>query len=154
MSRTKEDKITNKAVYHHSLKFYDALAKQATEEKYGRKTLVVFRGKLVQVYGALGISQSYYQPIRKILEHNGCVEFLQSGSRGIDSVILLHKRPKNVDEFIVPPDLEKSPSKTLTDDPEFARLADKVEGLEILVGGIDIGTAIVELDRRLKTLGA
>jgi hypothetical protein len=134
------------ATQRHALILYNRLKSEA---KIEQGDLLVWRGALTTTYTDLGISQQYYQRVVKCLEFNEVIEWAQKGKRGIESVIVLHPLPE------LPLSLpEKKPAKALTDDPIFAKLVDKVEALEEMIGGLDIAEVLVNYEERLRALEA
>lgn len=151
---TKPIKEPTKAVQRHAVTMFDAMKAQAKREKLDNHTYLVYRGKITQTWAAIGVSYTYYSNVLTILKYNGCIEELQSGSKNIESVYVLHQRPKDASELVLPDELKDSRPKPLTDNPAFAKLVDRVEALEKLVGGVDVGGALIEVDGRLTKLGA
>lgn len=132
------------AVQRHALTVYNRLKSEAKEEQ-GK--LLVWRGVFTTTYASLGISQQYYQRVVKCLEYNGVIDWVQRGKRGIESVIVIHPLPEL--PLAVP---EKKPAKSLTDDPVFARMVDRIEALELNTGGINIGEVLINYEERLQAL--
>lgn len=132
------------AVERHALTVYNRLKSEAKVEQ---ENLLIWRGTFTTTYSSLGLSQQYYQRVVKFLEFNGVIEWIQKGKRGIESIILLHDLP---DTPLVLPD--KPTPKTLTSDPAFARLTDRVEALELHTGGINIGEVLINFEERLREL--
>lgn len=132
------------AAQKHALTVYNRLKSEAKKEQ---GNLLVWRGIFTELYRDTGISQSHYQSVVKLLEHNGVIEWVQRGKRGIESVIVIHSLPKT--PLKLP---EKKAPKTLTDDPAFATLVDRVEALEQRLGGVDIAGVLVNYEERLSQL--
>lgn len=144
--RPQEGKTT-KAIQRHAHSLYAALASEATKD--GK--LLVFRGSTSTVFTSLGISQGYYTETFKILEHNGCIEQLQRGSRGIDTVLLLLSCPDDPSALELP-DKPVPPADPLTGNKDYAKLVARVEALEILVGGLDIAGVLLNYENRITAL--
>jgi hypothetical protein len=80
-------------LYEHTTALYHALDAAATTEPMNGSDARVFRGSIVKAFRSLGISQSYYSEVRRGLLKSESISILQQGSRGIQSVIVLHKEP-------------------------------------------------------------
>lgn len=132
------------AVQRHALTVYNRLKSEAEIEQ---DKLLIWRGIFTSTYSSLGISQQYYQRVVKCLEFNGVIEWVQKGKRNIESVIVIHDLPEL--PLTLP---DKKPPKTLTDDPSFARLVDRIEAIETLLGGLDIGSVLVNFEERIAEL--
>lgn len=126
---------------------YDALFNASKEESVGNQPVRIYRGQISKLFSATGIGAGYYSEVFRQLESQGCITYLQRGSKNVDTVIVLHFPPDP--EHDIPP--AKSP---LTSAEESANLFESVEMLKELVGGIDIAEALVELDRRVRSLEA
>jgi hypothetical protein len=110
--------------------------------------VLVFRGKLTDIFVELKVSQKYYVTIRKILREYDCVQYLQRGTKAYDSIVILNH----------PPPEEISPL-LLTDSHSPAKIADverRVTALEdwrvTTAGGINIGEALRNMETRLAKL--
>lgn len=143
-----------KAPLHYTHVFYDELVERAQLEKTSTGEVLVFRGKLMDVFADLKVSQHYYTIIRRILLEHNCIEYLQRGTKAYDSVIVLrHPPPKEIS------------SKDLTRDPSAATLRElahrvtaleswreTVTGSDSADGGLNIGQALITLEKRLARL--
>lgn len=142
-------------VYAH--KFYDALVELATPELIPGEGIdsevLVFRGKLMDVFQSLGLSATYYSRIRRIFIKYDCVTYLQRGTRSYDSVLVLHRPP---------PTAENISAADLTDDPSggtMSAMAERLDELEREVsiltqwreslGGLNILEALRDIEKRL-----
>lgn len=134
-----------KAIVRHTATFYDLLDQDAVTEQVDGSALRIFRGKVTRVYRESGIPQSYYSDVFKQLEMQGCITFLQRGSKSVSSVIVLHQPPSA--EGYVPP---RKPD--LTDAERYANVREDVEGLKTLVGGINIAEALKTIETRIDQL--
>jgi len=145
-------------VLEHAHTFYSALTDQAKLEPVADNTpgspepvkeLLVFRGKLQDVWAAAGISQAYYSNIRKLLRENGCITVVQQGTRNVPTIMVLNHPP---------PEGAKIPEEPLTARPTFAILDRRVEALEswrdTFAGGINIAEALRNMELRIASLEA
>lgn len=142
-------------VYAH--KFYDALVELAQSELIPGEGIdsevLVFRGKLMDVFQSLGLSATYYSRIRRIFIKYDCVTYLQRGTKSYDSVLVLNHAPPTAQE-ISPADLTDDPSGAT-----MAAMADRLEDLEREVsiltqwreslGGLNILEALRDIEKRL-----
>lgn len=147
-------------VYAH--KFYDALVELAQSEPVevnadgsasNSDSVLVFRGKLMDVFQSLGLSATYYTRIRRIFIKYDCVSYLQRGTRSYDSVLVLNHAPPSPQE-IAPEDLTDDPSRDT-----IGAMADRLEELEREVsiltqwreslGGLNILEALRDIEKRL-----
>lgn len=110
--------------------------------------VLVFRGKLTDIFADMKVSQKYYVTIRKILREYDCIQMLQRGTKAYDSIVILNH----------PPPEEISPT-LLTDAHSPAKIADvdrRVTALEdwrvTTAGGLNIGEALRDMEIRLAKL--
>jgi hypothetical protein len=103
----------------------------------------VFRGSIVKAFRSLGISQSYYSEVRRGLLKSESISILQQGSRGIQSVIVLHKEPSEES-------LETVEALGLTTPLEAAIVIQELRDLKRLIGMISVPDALVNIERRLQ----
>ena len=129
----------DKAIVRHCATIYATLLAQARKEG----EFVIWRGKITKMYAETGVPQSYYSAVFKQLEDQGCITYAQKGTRSVESVLVLDHEP--TPEGFIPP-----PPSPLTDPERYANLREDVEALKILVGGINIAEALIEIERRLK----
>jgi hypothetical protein len=106
----------------------------------------------MQVYQSLGISQAYYGPIFETLEDVGSIQKLQRGARGVDTVIVLLGLPEVWPEGLGWKGARENP---LTEDSRYGKVLHDVQEIQSgQIGGINVLTALVELDDRLTKLEA
>jgi hypothetical protein len=105
----------------------------------------VYHGKVTEVFNQLGISMSYYTPIRRFLTTNGCIEMVKRGGRGLASDVLLrHPPPEPLAEPVEPVE------STATDAPEsIVKIAP-----EHLTPRRHLATLMAEVEGRLDRLEA
>jgi len=136
----------------HCESVYNALAERATVQHSAsiNADVLVFTGAVSPIYRALGISQTYYGPIFQTLEDVGSILKVQRGTRGIDTIIALRGLPE-----VWPEDLgwKGSRSEPLTEDSRYAKILREVQEIQQgSINGIDILTALVELEQRVVAL--
>lgn len=136
------------AVYRHMQNFYRHMDENAEDIEYRESTATdplpvrAWTGELVRTARDLGISNSYYSQVTRSLEAMGCITLLRRGSQNVGSVVALHH----------PPEFE-SFNPDLTRRREAATLTEqRLKNLETLVGGINVGEAMLEIQTRLEIL--
>jgi hypothetical protein len=122
----------------HILVVYTAMEKEAVE----RDDLKIYTGSLARMMKELGISGTYYSEIFRTLYDNGYCALGERGGRNKPSTVILVRRPER-DELL---DL------TSEDGEATVSLVNRVETLETSVGGLNIVTALAEIERRLVAL--
>ena len=129
------------------------MLENAVPEEHEGVTLKVFRGSFTKAFDALGISKTYYRPVRTLLENSGAIIYVRGGGRRESTVALI--RPLS-DE-----DTEKFSRKDLTrPEPDamlivVAELQDEVERLKAWrksQGGLNIGEAMTNFEERITQL--
>jgi hypothetical protein len=135
--------VEDLAIVRHTAKMYDLLHQQSNIEELPNGVVNIFRGKVTEVFRSSGIGSSYYTEIFRQLEDQGCVSFLQRGSKSVDTVIILHRRPTA--QGYRPP-----PKSDLTNPERYANLREDVEAVKTLIGGIHIAEALLEVEKRFK----
>jgi len=133
--------------FFYALQYYKLLEENSKEEVIDKIKVKVFRGSTVRIFRQLGISNSYYSKIIPALRDLQCVTQLKRGARGVDSVVLVHHPPREI-EFLT------RDTKPLTADPHSAKLAQQIEEIHESLGGgrFDVVAAIENLDQRLTKL--
>jgi hypothetical protein len=142
------------AIYVHQ--FYQELEKRAKLETVQNVEVLIFRGKLSDVFESLSISNKYYSRIRKILLKYDCVQYLERGTRSYDSTLLLNHAPPPIEKFSEEDLTDRTGPDTVT---EMARRLAELEqevavlgGLRDKLGGIDITEALRNLESRVRSL--
>lgn len=137
-----------RAIFRHTIRFYDALAKQATVEE----GLLVYRGHPTAVAtNDLELPLPYYSKMREILQRIGCVKQIKRGSGKTDSVWVLVRQPLATDFDGVEPSAEKTDSAF-----ELYKLATDaaIANIEARLGGLNIAQAFIELNDKIDRLEA
>jgi hypothetical protein len=133
-------------IVKHAKALYAALEEQATDEHINGMPAKVFQGSVLQVYEGLGISRTYYSRLFKGLEQSGCITKLHRGGGNTGSTIVLHHPP--------PPDRADAFDRHLTQRVNLAILSQRLDDVETLIGGINIGEVLVALSDRIEALEA
>lgn len=132
---------------NHCIKMYDALNERAIDKtlESGAEARV-FAGSYTEVWQSTGIAQTYYSPVRKALERHEAILVLQRGGRNVDTVIVLKGLPEtwDIDGWRDNSDLTRSTS--------IARLSVEVSEVKKALGGLDVTSALVEVEKRLVAL--
>lgn len=132
--------------YNAALKFYQELHEKSTEEEIDGIKTRIFRGGLVEVFRTLRISQSYYSKSVDSLKALGCLTLIRRGARSSPSVVALHHAPDEI-EWMLRRDVGD-----LTGSPEGAKLLQRLSDVEKLLGGINVVSALRDVEDRLKAL--
>lgn len=133
------------AIVRHTAKMYRLLAQGSHLEDLPNGSVAIFRGKVTEVFRSSGIGSSYYTEIFRQLEDQGCISYLQRGSKSVDTIIVLHRPP-------TPEGYRPQPKSDLTSPERYANLREDVEALKTLTGGIHIAEALLEIEKRFKEL--
>lgn len=143
-------KVEPPQLFKHTLLFWRSLSAKANFEPmpgFEDKGSRLFRGKIVELYRELGISQGYYTEIIRFLVDQGCITYIQRGSRGFETVIAVHEPPTLSDWER----WKLLPSQGLTEPPDYATLELRIRALETLVGGINIVEALQRVKDELDS---
>jgi len=124
---------------------YRYLLERAEPESVMGQDLPVFRGSLTKAYESTNGSGKYYSLVWDYLKNYGCLTVLQKGSRGVESVVVLHHEP---DENT----FEQMRSAGLTPAGADARMEARLTAVERNIGGMDIVEAFSNFERRLQAL--
>lgn len=146
------------ATIRYARAFYEVLNELATDEvitdvepNATTVTLRIFRGNVSQVFASLGISQTYVKKIRALLIEQDCIEYVQRGNRGQESVLVLnHPLPHDFN----PSASDILQTKPLTTPDELATLRRKVEVLTARLEGIALKETIANHEQRLRKVEA
>jgi hypothetical protein len=132
-------------LYEHTSRYYEALKEDAKADVMHGVKVLVFKGSVVRVFRGLGISQSYYSKVRNSLIDMGCMAVIQQGGRGIDSVVVLHREP-------TPEDWNNLSNGALTAKLDVAIMAQRLDDVVNLLGGINVKSAIADLALKIESL--
>lgn len=133
----------------HCISVYQALDDRGKihELPTGEKARV-FAGNYTEAFQATGLSRTYYTSTRRALEKHNAILVLQKGARNVDTVIVLRGLPETWDIE----GWNDSTGKPLTSAPDYAMLRSDVDELKASIGGINLTSALMEFEERVKTL--
>lgn len=123
---------------------YERMDSEATVEENER----VWRGKIISTCAELGIPEGTYAKVVGQLRKMGCIEQVMRGYRGnAPSVYTLQYPP-------TPEVWRQAVTGTipLTDGPTFDRVAALVEDLRKQMGGVNLVSALANIEERLTKL--
>lgn len=134
----------------HCARVYKALDERATYRDNEGVKERVFVGAVTPVYKLLNISQAYYGPIFKTLEDVGAILKVQTGARGIDTIIVLRGLPEAWPTGL---GWDGSKSRPLTEDSRYGRILRDVQEMQDgKIGGVNVLLALSELEQRIIVL--
>lgn len=94
------------ATQEYALAFYNLLAGQAVNEpllltedetdQLESDDVLVWRGKLMEAFESMKVSNVFYSRIRRIFLKYDCVTYLQRGTKSYDSVLVLNHPPPQI----------------------------------------------------------
>lgn len=135
-----------KAIVKHINTVYEALLKASKKEPIDGEEYHIYRGPISKLWSSLDIPQAYYSEVFYQLDIQGCITYLQRGSRSVETVVMLHYPPTE-DGY------KAKQRRGLTDAENFANMIELVRKHEKgLIGGIKIVEAFGELEDRIKRL--
>lgn len=127
----------------YAVEIYRLLAKQAKKSDQGYD---VFSGSIAKVYEGYGISKQHYTKIMAALVESGAVQYVQRGNLHQPSILHLHGEPELAKIAEV---LQINSRVSVARRQE---LEDRVTALERSISGLDIKSALINHDQRIKTL--
>ena len=142
---------------NHCETVYRALEERSTLQRLKdgddvEKEYLTFIGAVTPVYQSLGISQAYYGPIFQTLEDVGAILKMQQGARNIDTIIVLRGLPE-VGSWPEGLGWKGKNSDPLTENSRYATLLGEIQEIaEGTIGGINVITALAELEQRIVAL--
>lgn len=142
-----------KAIFRHTIRFYDALADRAIEED----GLTVYRGHPTAVAtGELDLPLPYYSKMREILITVGSVKQIKRGSGKTESVWILVKAPTDADfEGVDPTSNKLNPEfrlYQLANDAAIARIQEQIGGMNVAFALKELSDKLDELEVQLNIL--
>jgi hypothetical protein len=132
-------------LFEHTVNFYEALLSESEESQVNGAVERVFRGKITDLFRELKISQTYYSKVKNALIDMGCITMVVRGTRNVPTEVMLHKAPQE-DAF------KTVAKRPLTKRQDSATLAQRLDDVQRLIGGIDIRKALADHELRLSTL--
>lgn len=136
--------VTDQTLLRYCQTLYDVLEKDAKKvDGYD----LVWEGKLIAVFGNLGISNSHYSKVMSTMYEIGSIEMIRRGARGVQTLIALHARPslEHVHKAT-------SHDRGLTPSSESAKLERRVKELERRLEGIDVRLMLGNHEERVRKL--
>lgn len=149
-----QGRITQATISYAGQVYEELVRRAALEETEGAEVLV-YRGKITEVFNYFGLSQNYYTSIKRIFDICECITYLQKGTNAYPSVVVLNRPPPASVEELPLKLRERILPEDLTAEGEFARLRAQVETLTAwreTLGGINLGEAVRNIERRLSRL--
>lgn len=137
----------------HAINVHAEMVKEAKTDKDGN---IKWSGSVAEIFRRLKLSQGYYTPIMRLLEHMGCLTQEVKGTKNVKSVYVLLRSPGSIPEADWPSinSIVKSSRRGLTtEQPGYKLLEQEIRSLaERLPPGLDIVKALVELQKQLDDL--
>ena len=119
----------------------------------------VYHGKVTELFGQLGISMSYYTPIRRYLTTNGSIKMVKRGGRGLASDVLLRHPPPDYPPADAPTGNVKIAPEHLTGTRHLATLMeeaerrlDRLEAWRETTGGVNIAETMRNHETRITQI--
>lgn len=122
----------------HIIAVYHAMEEDAVEEN----GTLFWRGSLTQLVRDLSVSMTYYAPIFGVLYDNGFCAMVDRGGRSKPSTVALLQEPT---KSLLEPLTWEGPATRLS-------LVTRIEALESSLGGMNVVGALLEIDKRLKSI--
>lgn len=122
---------------------YGKLLDHSNKESINGEELIVFRGSMMAVADQLGMSRTNYAKAIRLLKANECLQVVEKGTRGYESVVVLHRPPTAEDAI---------DRGTLTNPNQPARLSRRTDAVERLLGGVDVVRALSDIEQRLTAI--
>lgn len=138
------------APVRYARQFYATLLQTATEEVSDGKELLVWRGKLTDVFRELKVTSKYYTTIRAILTKTGSITIVETGSRNRPSIVVLNHEPPPLQKINNLGLTGTAPAATMM--VELQRRLATLEAWRESQGGINIAEALRNLEDRLTKL--
>lgn len=148
LSELAETSDESNAIYQHAVIFYGLLHDAANDEILSDNRVVrVFRGKVVEKFRELEISNSYYSSVRKVLIDTGCMHQVQQGARNSPTIMVLYHPPVASEVVAI-----LSSNINLTAKIDLATLSQRVKDITEQIGPIRVTDALVGFEKRLQHL--
>lgn len=130
--------------------------KMTEEAKTNKDGKIEWSGSVAEIFRQLKLSQGYYTPIMRLLEHMDCLRQEVKGTKNVKSVYLLLRSPGTIPEAEWPSinSIVKSSRRGLTDRPAgYTLLEQEIRSLaERLPPDLDLVRALVDLQQQLDNL--
>lgn len=116
----------------------------------------VYHGKVTELFSKLGISMSYYTPIRRYLTTNGSIKMVKRGGRGLASDVLLRHPPPAPDassgNVKIEPDHLTARRHLATLVAEAEKRLDRLEAWRETTGGVNIAETMRNHESRITQI--
>lgn len=143
----------NLKIRGYAIAVHGKMAETATTDKSG---MIVWSGSVAEIFRILQISQGYYTPIMRLLQHMDCIRQEQRGTKNVNSVYALLRSPGVIPEAEWPSinSIVKSSRRGLTSDAGgYKLLEQEIRNLaERLPPDLDLARALVELQQQIDNL--
>lgn len=144
---------SNLKIRGYAIAVHTQMTKEATTDKNNN---IVWSGSVAEIFRQLKLSQGYYTPIMRLLEHMDCLRQERKGTKNVKSVYVLLRSPGAIPEAEWPSinSIVKSSRKGLTGSAAgYKLLEQEIRDLaERFPPGLDLGRALVELQQQLDNL--
>jgi hypothetical protein len=148
-SSTEENEL---APVRYARQFYELLKAEAQLETTDGTELMVWRGKLTDVFRELKVTSKYYTTIRAILTKTGSITIVETGSRNRPSIVVLNHPPPSLQKINNLGLTGTAPAATMM--AELQRRISTLESWRETQGGINIAEALRNIEDRLTKLEA
>lgn len=143
----------NLKIRGYAISVHSQMTKEAETSKDG---IITWSGSVAEIFRELKISQGYYTPIMRLLEHMDCLRQEQRGTKNVKSVYVLLRSPGVIPEADWPSinSIVKSSRRGLTAGAAgYTLLEQEIKSLaERLPPELDLVKALVELQNQLDDL--
>jgi hypothetical protein len=126
--------------YVYCNRLYERMDSEAVIEE----NLRVWRGRIIATCKDVGIPEGTYSKVVNKLRSIGCVEQISRGYRGTALATFILHYPPTPDRLDARSDL--------TDAPSYDRLAARIEDVTRQLGGINVVSALHNLEQRIQKL--
>jgi len=131
-------------------------AQMTKEAKTNKDGIIEWSGSVAEIFRQLKLSQGYYTPIMKLLEHMDCLRQEVKGTKNVKSVYVLLRSPNVIPEQEWPSinSIVKSSRRGLTGEAAgYKLLEQEIRNLtERIPAGLDLGLALTELQQQIDDL--
>jgi hypothetical protein len=144
---------SNLKIRGYAIAVHSQMTKEAITDKDGN---IVWSGSVAEIFRQLKLSQGYYTPIMRLLDHMDCLRQKVKGTKNIKSVYVLLRSPGVIpeDEWPSINSIVKSSRRRLTEPTAgYTLLEQEIRNLaERLPPGLDLVRALAELQQQLDNL--
>lgn len=146
------------ALLRHASNLYEAMMDEVIVTEFKGENYDIYNGFLGKTFAKCGISNQYYKKVLNLLEEYGCIATIEKGVRNSPTRAAMLRHPRHAEIpsealGIKPrPTAENSLPKGLTDSGELATLKQSVRNLAEQIGGVNLKSELVAIERRLSAL--